>query len=760
MKNRPLCSICLILSVFIIISVCWGGEFFLKEFKTSPAETHFQAKENVCLSGRVYQKKEKDKYQILYLKNNSITYHQQSLKESQMIVYDENKLKVNIGDVLRVQGEINFFDNARNPGNFDQKRYYQRQNIHVSVWAQSVCREKENSRTWYECVKERLYEFRKGWTEKLYMFLEEKDAGTVSAILLGEKAGMDEELKELYQVNGIGHILAISGLHLSFVGLGIYQIFRRISGSYNVGSFFGIIFLSLYVLMVGVTVSVLRAFLTFLFRVGADVTGRNYDGVTALSFSALSVLLWRPLSIYDAGFWLSFGAVAALYFVYPIFRDFPIQSLWASVSIQLVTLPVILVSFYELPTFSIFVNIIVIPLMSLILICIMAGSILGVIILPVGIPFFKIAGMLLKLYEQLCNLAMDLPGARIVTGKPQNWEVAVYYICLFLALCLYRWMIKKRKQERIKSRIQKELRNRRCLVSVSVFALGLLLLVFSFGRNGEFAVTMLDVGQGDCIFIKGPRGGNYLIDGGSSDVGHVGKYRIESFLKSQGVKKIDYVFVSHGDEDHMNGIMEMLERKRIGIEIGTIVLPSQNVWDEKLKQLAEKAIEYETKVAVMEQGQAQKEGEMSLTCLMPDNQGKNNSYKENDYEEELSESGNEYSMVLKLSYHSFDMLFTGDIEGEGEEKLINVLEHEEGAVEVLKVAHHGSKNSSSEEFLRLVKPVVTCISAGKKNRYGHPHQETLDRLKEVKSEIYSTQDCGAITITVGKESFSLQTYCN
>ena len=106
------------------------------------------------------------------------------------------------------------------------------------------------------------------------------------------------------------------------------------------------------------------------------------------------------------------------------------------------------------------------------------------------------------------------------------------------------------------------------------------------------------------------------------------------------------------------------------------------------------------------------------------------------------------------------MLFTGDIEGEGEEKLVNVLEHEEGAIEVLKAAHHGSKNSSSEEFLRFVKPVVTCISAGKKNRYGHPHQETLDRLKEVKSVIYSTQDCGAITITVGRESFSLQTYCN
>lgn len=760
MKNRPLCSICLILSILIFISVCWGGEFFLEELQTSPAEKYLRDKDNVCLYGRVYQKTEKDKYQILYLKNNSITYHQQSLNEPLIIVYDENKLKINIGDVMTVKGEISFFEHARNPGNFDPKKYYQRQNIHASVWAKSVCFEENNSRTWYECGKEILFEFQKGWKEKLYVIMGEKDAGTVSAMLLGEKSGMDEDLKELYQVNGIGHILAISGLHLSFVGLGIYQMSRRISGSYIVGGILGIVFLSLYVLMVGVTVSVLRAYLMFLFRVGADIAGRNYDGITALSFASLTVLIWRPLSIYDGGFWLSFGAVAALYLVHPAFRNLPFQSLWASVSIQLVTIPVILSSFYEFPTYSIFLNIFVIPLMSLILICAVAGSFVSFIYMPAEIFLFKIAGITLKMYEELCKLAMNIPGARIVTGKPLNWKVAAYYICLFSALFLHRWLIKKRKQKNIKGMILKCVKNRRGLITMAVFSLGLIFLVFPLERTGKLTVTMLDVGQGDSIFIRGPEGKKYLIDGGSIDVKDVGKYRIESFLKYQGVKRLDYVFVSHGDEDHINGIAEMIERKEIGVEIGTIVLPAQTVWDEKMSNFAKNAIDNHVKVVVIKPGQSQKEGELSLTCILPDDEPGGSASNENELENEVSETGNASSMVIALAYRSFDMLFTGDIEGKGEEALIEVLKGDGEAFEVLKVSHHGSKNSSAEELLQIIKPKVSLISAGRENRYGHPHQETLDRLKEIKSTVYSTQDWGAITITVDEESFSLKTYCD
>ncbi|MGN1167028.1 MAG: DNA internalization-related competence protein ComEC/Rec2 [Lachnospiraceae bacterium] len=730
MKNRPLCSICLIVSVFLCISICLGGQYFLKELKPSQAEMYLQQKDELWLTGRVYQKEEKDKYQILYLKDNSITCHQQSLKESKIIVYDENKLKVDIGDVLAIKGEISFFENARNPGNFDQKRYYQRQNIHASIWAQSVSFEKNNLRTWCECGKEMLSEFQNAWKEKIFSVMREKDAKTVSAMLLGEKAEMDQELKELYQVNGIGHILAISGLHLSFVGLGIYRIFRRISGSYTMGGVLGIAFLSLYVLMVGVTVSVFRAFLMFLFRVGADITGRNYDGITALSFAALAVLLWRPLSPYDSGFWLSFGAVSAIYLVHPVFRNLPFQGMWASVSIQLITLPVILYSYYEFPTYSVFLNIIVVPVMSLILACILTGSLIGLVPLHMETVFFKIAGMFLKIYEWLCNWTLNIPGARIVTGKPEKWQVAAYYICLFAALFLYSQLRKKRK----------------CILIV-LFGIGLGLLAFPFGKNGKLMVTVIDVGQGDGIFIRGPEGGNYLIDGGSSDVKNVGKYRIEPFLKSKGVRKLDYVFVSHGDDDHINGIEEMLEREKVGIEIETLVFPPQNVWDEKLTELAKKARDYCVEITVAEPGESLKEGDMFLTCLGP----------EKEFE---GESGNASSMILTLSYYSFDMLFTGDVEGKGEENLMKVLKERGETFEVLKAAHHGSKNSSTEEFLKISKPVVTIISAGRGNRYGHPHQETLDRLKAIKSSVYSTQKCGAITIEVGRNNFMLDTYCD
>ena len=152
----------------------------------------------------------------------------------------------------------------------------------------------------------------------------------------GRKGGDGPEMKELYQDQGIGHILAISGLHLSLIGLGAYRVLRRGTGSYLAGGAAGIGFLGLYVVMIGLSVSVVRAFLMFLFRIGADITGRHYDGLTALSFSAAAVLLWRPLSVYDGGFWLSFGAVLGLLLLLPLFQGLPCQGFWSSFCVNLV----------------------------------------------------------------------------------------------------------------------------------------------------------------------------------------------------------------------------------------------------------------------------------------------------------------------------------------------------------------------------------------------------------------------------------------
>ncbi len=237
-----------------------------------------------------------------------------------------------------------------------------------------------------------------------------------------------------------------------------------------------------------------------------------------------------------------------------------------------------------------------------------------------------------------------------------------------------------------------------------------------------------------------------MIDGGSSDVSHVGQYRIEPFLKSQGVGKLDYVFVTHGDSDHINGISEIIERRNIGVEIETIIFPELNVWDEKLRELHEKARKNGVKTVLMKKGQELKEGELKLVCLAPDSiltEGKNKNRAEYKVE-----AGNAASLILTLNYNGFDMLFTGDVEGEGEEKLMKELSKYEVKYEVLKAAHHGSKNSSSEDFLEIVQPCYTLISAGTENRYGHPHKETIERLHSVESKVMTTIDNGAIMLEI------------
>ena len=233
----------------------------------------------LIVRGQVYKKEEKEKYQILYLKKCSVYFQkdqqsqqnqqsQQSLiKESRMLIYDEKKNKIQIGNEVEAEGKLSFFETARNPGNFDQKAYYQRQNIHGKVWSETL---RITDHT-VKRIQNVLENIRVHCRNILLSEAGEKNGSILSAILLGEKSQMDPEIKKIYQVNGIGHILAISGLHLSVIGIGIYQLLRKLTGSYTIGGIGGIFFFFLYVLMIGVTVSVIRAGIMYLFRVGAEI---------------------------------------------------------------------------------------------------------------------------------------------------------------------------------------------------------------------------------------------------------------------------------------------------------------------------------------------------------------------------------------------------------------------------------------------------------------------------------------------------------
>lgn len=760
MRGRPLCVVCLI---FLLINgirlLMMSGDAWVQVpadsifsgfcgFVSSDSESAREKTADALVQGCVYKKSNTLKNQVLYLKNNSITYQNQIYNESKIIIYDKTFSNIPIGTTIQIYGRLGVFEEARNPGNFDAREYYAKQGIYGFCnleEVRSVTKERgnilEDGIYW---LKERLHLLRKRWKELLLINMSENNGPILSAMLLAEKSEMDPDLKELYQKSGISHILAISGLHVSFIGLGIYECLRRkLHLSYGISAGVSVAVLGVYVLMIGGSVSVVRAFIMLLLRIGAEVTGRVYDMPTALALSAAIAVAYNPFHLTDAGFYMSYGAIVGIVVVLPrikvMWKEKRISSqkgilrsgisqrcsafgegCIASMAINLMLFPVLIYFYYEIPTYSVLINALIIPMMSIVLSLGMFGSFLAMCI-PVRGKMLRICDWLLTFFAYVCDVGARLPISSIVLEKPAWWSIVVYYGLLLL------WMV-------LKGECYAKLRKYVGLVLMAS------VLLFIKVPDGKLHVTILDVGQGDCIFLKGPLGQTYLVDGGSSDVKQVGKYRIEPYLRSQGVGQLDYVFISHGDADHCNGILEILERQKVGVKVKNLVLPVNYSGDEMLVELARLAKEHGVRVLCIGAGQEVSEGDLRIECLQPENQ-------------ELD--GNAGSMVLSVTFKEFEMLLTGDVEGEGEELLVKTLGDKADNIaesyDVLKVAHHGSKNSTTEELLNQINPKLALISAGEGNRYGHPHKETLERLKGAKCKVLETGECGAITLEVGEE---------
>lgn len=774
-------------------------------------------------SGTVYKIENKSKNTAVYLKQNQILYQKRNLEESKLLVYirpEQLIQELNIGDQVIYQGEKVSFETAGNPGNFDQKCYYQVQGIHAMIRAEQmrIWRPWEQQRIWWRRivagVENSLRQLRVQWVSELKQSLGEYYGSTMSAVLLGDKTGLDSEMKKLYQKNGIGHLLAISGLHMSLIGRSVYQFLRKRGGSFFFSGICSGGILLLYLILAGPQVSSVRAVMMFLIWIGAEVLGRKYDLLTSLALTAAILSIYQPLYLTDRSFLLSFGAILGIALLAPclewrkktekkqkkesrknkiLFYGKSLFYKWlqmvsekirdglaVSLAVNGMLLGIMLYFYYEIPPYSLLLNIMLVPLFPIVMMAGILGLFTAGLPVPVSNLCFWCAGEMLKLYDQICEVFARIPGSRIVTGQPEKKWVLVYYAAL-LVVCGICYIGKNRKYfcnlhallydslfshsadtARMNDRLNKETDSQSESKKESLhrgIAYALMLgimsgfVLFCKGKSldhSQLQVTMIDVGQGDSIFIKDREGITYLVDGGSSSVTSVGSYRIEPFLLSQGIAKLDYVFATHGDEDHVNGIQELLEGQILGVKVQTLVLPPEKYVDEKLRSLAQTAAGHGTKVTVIQQGQTVGS---SLTCLGPVERSETGEIME------TLTAGNEASMVLKLEDGVFRMLLTGDLEGNGEKQLTEILDQEEEAsFLILKAAHHGSKNSSSVEFLKVVSPRITLISAGKNNRYGHPHAETLERLQEAGSAVWSTQECGAITVRSDGERVTLDKY--
>jgi competence protein ComEC len=268
------------------------------------------------------------------------------------------------------------------------------------------------------------------------------------------------------------------------------------------------------------------------------------------------------------------------------------------------------------------------------------------------------------------------------------------------------------------------------------------ILTFKGGEEDN-CVKMLDVGQGDCIYLETKGGLHMLIDGGSSSASEIGKYTILPFLKYNGVRKLDYVIVTHADKDHISGIVEMLEEERAMVPmIEHLILPDipLALRDDSYLKVEMLAKRKGCEVLYFSKGKGISYKDFSLTCLFPSK----------DIQTGGKWDKNELSLVCQVELNATKFLFTGDLGELGELWLLE--HHLLGSVSALKVGHHGSKNSSSMEFLAKVMPEIALISCGKDNVYGHPGVETLERLREVESEVWNTAECGQIVVDIDETS--------
>ena len=722
LKKRYCCRVAAAVVVILFLAYHVIGAQSFSALQVSELESQVTEGEKLTIYGSIDKKLRKENGFDFYLKLAN-------QKEFVSVVLGDDGISENLktGQVVRVTGEVVSFDESPNPGNFNQKFYYQKQNIYVKLQnaTATVCEDKV---TMFSALKEELWEMQQSMTDKIVFYAGEEYGGILSAMVLGEDVYVDPELKELLQKSGIGHLLAISGLHVSFIGAGLYKIMRKMKIPISMSAVFSGVVLTFYILMIGGGTSALRAWIMFLLQMGANITGREYDGKTALAVAALVVLGREPVLLFDAGFLLSFGAVLGIYAIAPALK------IKVPLAIQSILFPIQLYYYYEICIYSLVWNLFAIPLSTIAL----GSGIIGVILSQISfVPEILVriilgAGkIVIWIYETGSAFVLDLPFSRWVIGQPTFLWMGFYYVMLILCV-----VFQLRRKE-----VGTKKRSRWIFLGKWLPAMAVLLLVVGtkFPSN-ELKITMLNVGQGDCFLIQSPEGGNYLVDGGSSSVNKVGQYRIEPYLKQQGIGKLDYVWVTHGDSDHVNGILELLERKRVGVVIGHLILPPKIYWNENILELVAVAKTTGTQIHIMSQGQRLEEGEMKVYCLWPAAE-----------EEGLDE--NQASIVLSLTYGSFDMLFTGDLEKEAEEAVALYIEDGQrknvlpDKYEVLKVGHHGSKNSTSEEFLEKVKPVIGLISAGENNRYGHPHADTIERMEKIGCEMYMTQESGMIKIS-------------
>ncbi|KMP25164.1 DNA internalization-related competence protein ComEC/Rec2 [Bacillus albus] len=618
---------------------------------------------------------------------------------------------------------------ARNFHGFNYRDYLYKQNIHFILEATYISECYKTSLSSVQWILLLRQQAISGVTE---MFPEQSGA-FMNALVFGDRQQMIYEVEEQYQQFGLVHLLAISGSHIVLLMVIVYFILLRSGVTREVATVCLIFCIPLYMILAGASPSVIRASITGVLMLIAFMCSIRLSSLDALSVTAICMLIFDPYLVFNIGFQFSFVGSFALLLSAPLLLESSNgvirNSIYISFISQLVSTPILLYHFGYFSPYSIFLNILYVPFLSLI---VLPCSIVILVCIPI-IPFLAkgLANVLsigLNLSNDFLSYCENLPFTRLNFGQTPILLVTLYCVSIISVLMVW--------ERRMSKGIM-------CIASGIFLFISTCHYVYPYFREGG-SVTFLDVGQGDAILIRLPYDKEvYLIDtGGTIRVNKeewqqkkhefsVGNDILIPYLQKEGIKKIDKLIVTHGDADHIGAAQELLSN----IIVKEVVFGRKEQDAELEKVVKKQALEKEVKIREVGEGESWSINGAEFFVLAPTGKerGENNA-----------------SIVVWAKLGGLTWLFTGDLEEEGEKFLVAT--YSELRADVLKVAHHGSNTSSITPFLSAVQPNMAIISAGERNRYGHPHKEVIERLEEMGIEIWRTDKQGAISYVFKGES--------
>lgn len=623
-----------------------------------------------------------------------------------------------------LQGEFSVPSEPRNFYAFNYKDYLASRKIHFLFTPSSfqVTNCYKTTITPYQL----LQMYRQAGINHLSENIPEASKGVIIALVFGDRSEMENELLEAYQRLGIIHLLAVSGLHVGLISATLFFLLIRIGITKEKSIDLLFIILPIYAVLAGAAPSVLRATAMSIVVLLSIKTNFKLNPLDGISFVCLLLLFINPAYVFHLGFQLSFlvsfSLIISAKTIFRRYTSWAMQLLAVTVLAQSISFPLIIYHFYEISLWSLPLNLLYIPFITIFALplsfLIMISSLFFV---PLGEPFLLIYNFAIKMAHSGLSFVIDLPYTTLTFGKPPLSIIVFYYLAI--GFSLYVW--------------EKSDSLNKFLKSSSLFFFVVLLHWHLPYLINEGEITILDVGQGDSIYIELPRRkAIYLIDtGGVADVGvkqewsqrsksfDVGEDVLLSFLKAKGVRKVDKLILTHGHYDHISGAEALLGV----VPVQTLLYGTGPVESPFEIELLQSYYNQGTKINFVKKGDFWKVGNYEFVILAP--MGGEGSL-------------NGRSIVIYAKIGGLYWLFTGDLEQEGERELVSAYSNLE--VDVLKVGHHGSNTSTTNVLLNVINPQYALISVGKSNFYGHPHSEVLSRLDDRQIATLRTDQQGSI----------------